>query len=56
MNDKQDLLRCKDCKYYSPIWEMFGFDVIGIGDCMYYWQLRGDEDTCKHGEWKDEKE
>jgi ribosomal protein S27E len=50
--DTVSVVRCKVCKHYSKVFEAFGFDVNGLGDCLFCGQTMLEDDFCSRGETK----
>ena len=49
------VVRCKDCKYYTPSWEVKGTRFEGDCEFHKWWRAEPTEnDYCSKGERKDE--
>lgn len=51
----EDLVRCRDCKYYESPWELDGMKFEG--DCAFHDWYRAsptENDFCSYGERKDD--
>ena len=50
-NDYVQIVRCKDCKHYCPVYA----DTMGGRDCLLLKTITKADDYCSYGERKEEE-